>query len=129
VLQVSQPKPPCHIALLATWADRIRYIPGYRWSAKTHYIGGKTDHPSDTCDFPGERGWENEEYNVLRGVRNTTTILQSNSGDAALENEALKFLLHYVGDMHQPLHLTGRDRGGNGAKVSFDGRMTSKPLF
>jgi len=25
----------------------------------------------------------------------------------------LRFLVHFVGDMHQPLHLTGRDRGGN----------------
>lgn len=38
---------------------------------------------------------------------------------------ALKFLIHFVGDMHMPLHLTGRDRGGNGIKVSFDSRVTN----
>lgn len=26
----------------------------------------------------------------------------------------LRFLTHFVGDMHQPLHLSGRDKGGNG---------------
>ncbi|KAL7754354.1 hypothetical protein RI367_000335 [Sorochytrium milnesiophthora] len=33
--------------------------------------------------------------------------------------EALKFLVHFVQDLHQPLHLSGRDRGGNGAKAIF----------
>ena len=43
--------------------------------------------------------------------------------DAA--NEALKFLVHFMGDLHMPLHLTGRDRGGNSVKVRFGGRITS----
>jgi hypothetical protein len=34
---------------------------------------------------------------------------------------ALRFLVHFMGDLHQPLHLTGRDRGGNGAMFSFEG--------
>ncbi|CAL1708981.1 unnamed protein product [Somion occarium] len=37
----------------------------------------------------------------------------------------MKFLIHFIGDMHMPLHLTGRYRGGNGAKVTFDGRVTN----
>lgn len=36
---------------------------------------------------------------------------------------ALRFLVHYVGDLHQPLHLTGRARGGNDVKVHFEGRL------
>jgi len=43
--------------------------------------------------------------------------------DAA--NEALKFLIHFMGDMHMPLHLTGRDRGGNSNKVLFNHRQTN----
>jgi hypothetical protein len=35
---------------------------------------------------------------------------------------ALKFLLHFVGDLHQPLHSSDdSDRGGNGKKVSANG--------
>jgi hypothetical protein len=35
---------------------------------------------------------------------------------------ALKFLLHFVGDLHQPLHSSDdNDRGGNGKKVSANG--------
>ena len=35
---------------------------------------------------------------------------------------ALRFLTHYMGDAHQPLHLTGRARGGNDISVRFEGR-------
>jgi hypothetical protein len=35
---------------------------------------------------------------------------------------ALKFLLHFVGDMHQPLHASdNNDAGGNSIKVTVDG--------
>ena len=32
------------------------------------------------------------------------------------------FVLHFIGDMHQPLHIEEEDRGGNGIKVCFDNR-------
>jgi hypothetical protein len=28
-------------------------------------------------------------------------------------SEALAFLVHFIGDMHNPLHVLGMDRGGN----------------
>lgn len=34
----------------------------------------------------------------------------------------MKFLVHFIGDAHQPLHLTNRDRGGNSDQVVFEGR-------
>ncbi|KAH7904370.1 S1/P1 nuclease [Hygrophoropsis aurantiaca] len=129
--------PRCSLATIATWADRIRYLPQFRWTAPLHYIGAKDDYPSATCAFPGSKGWEKEAINVLRGIRNTTGLLgewvemRGLHGAAVSDDEndrareALKFLIHFLGDMHMPLHLTGRDRGGNGDKVSFDGRVTN----
>lgn len=35
---------------------------------------------------------------------------------------SLRFLVHFLGDVHQPLHLTNRDRGGNSDPVKFEGR-------
>lgn len=96
--------------------------------------------------FPGERGWAGSKgINVLDGIKNTTRVLAEWSGvnehasnglrpvrsglrlpaPSPLEVEAFKFLVHFVGDMHQPLHLTGRDRGGNSQKVYFENRVTS----
>lgn len=40
--------------------------------------------------------------------------------------EALKFLVHFVGDMHQPLHVGDKgDRGGNDVRVVFLNRPTN----
>ncbi|KAA1478711.1 phospholipase C/P1 nuclease [Dentipellis sp. KUC8613] len=127
----------CFLAPASTWADRFKYR--MRWSAPLHYVGAVGDHPSDTCVFPGDKGWAGRDGgNVLSAIRNVTTILEDFvqdavaaqgrlrwSADVDRAEEALKFLIHFVGDMHQPLHLTGRDRGGNGDKVSWDGRVTN----
>lgn len=134
----------CHISSVATWADRDKYK--MRWSAALHYVGAVDDHPSGSCLFPGEGGWAGSKgINVLDGIKNTTHILAEWSGidehgssglrptrtglrlpaPGPLEIEAFKFLVHFIGDMHQPLHLTGRDRGGNNQKVYFENRQTS----
>src|SRR5262249_4344901 len=40
--------------------------------------------------------------------------------------EALQFLIHFIGDMHQPLHSSDHgDRGGNTVQVQFHGRKTN----
>jgi hypothetical protein len=120
-------KPMCHLAPVASWADRVRMH--MRWSSGLHFINALDDHPSQTCQFPGERGWAGKSgENVFGGIKNVTGILEDwmeGFGEDERAGEALKFLIHFVGDMHMPLHLAGRDKGGNGIKVHFDGRLTN----
>lgn len=122
--------PPCYISRVATWADQVRRQPRYRQTGPMHYIGATDDHPSGTCAFPGEHGWAGKtDVNVLGAIRNTTGTLVdyvTGGADAESAEEAMKFLIHFLGDMHMPLHLTGRDRGGNSVRVAFDGRVTSE---
>ncbi|KAF9235605.1 phospholipase C/P1 nuclease domain-containing protein [Melanogaster broomeanus] len=124
----------CFLAPVATWADTIRRVAKYRWTAPLHYIGAVGDYPSSVCAFPGTKGWEGRTHiNVLNSIRNTTNVLQEyeqlrKAGAEDVEGyvqDALKFLIHFMGDMHMPLHLTGRNRGGNSDKVCFDGRSTN----
>ena len=44
--------------------------------------------------------------------------------------EALKFVVHVIGDLHQPLHCANRngDKGGNGQLVFFPGRKKAVSL-
>ncbi|KAH9959449.1 phospholipase C/P1 nuclease domain-containing protein [Russula dissimulans] len=125
---------PCYLAAVATWADKIRFHA--RWSAPLHFINALGDHPPDNCVFPGPRGWGGRErHNVLDAIQNVSSILTdlvngslspaTTVGAPELAQEALKFLIHFVGDMHQPLHLSGRDRGGNSDKVHWDRRVTN----
>ena len=141
ILYPLEPAASCSLASVATWADKIRFRA--RWSAPLHYVGGLDDYPPDTCEFPGTRGWAGRQnINVLGGIRNVTNILAefvsdnsarggvkaASASELELAQEALKFLIHFLGDVHQPLHLTGRDRGGNSVKVSWNGRVTSKSV-
>lgn len=104
---------PFYLAPIATWADRIRWIPGYHWAAPFHYVGGLQDWPPGQCLF-GEHGWEGHDgVNVLGGIYNTTNMIREKKYGSW---EAAKFLIHFMGDLHQPLHLTARDRGGNGSE-------------
>ena len=120
--------PNCHLAPIATWADKFKYR--MLWSAPLHYVGAIDDYPPKDCAFPGPNGWSGtKEINVLDGIKNVTGLLADwvhQDASDEIANEALKFLVHFLGDMHQPLHLTGRNRGGNLAKVMWDGRLTSK---
>jgi hypothetical protein len=56
---------------------------------------------------------------VLTAILSNSTILTSNSASDQDKLTALKFLGHWVGDIHQPLHVSFLDdRGGNGIRVS-----------
>ncbi|KAJ6024637.1 hypothetical protein N7540_005434 [Penicillium herquei] len=46
-------------------------------------------------------------------VRDTTP-------DTTQQGDALKFLIHFIGDLHQPLHVEDKYRGGNNIHVCFD---------
>jgi hypothetical protein len=53
-------------------------------------------------------------------------ILKDNSATKKERVEALKYLVHFVGDVHQPLHLGNeKDRGGNSIPLRFGGRQTN----
>jgi hypothetical protein len=45
-------------------------------------------------------------------------------GDKNDCEKALKWILHFVGDVHQPLHASGKAQGGNGVNVTFGGKET-----
>ena len=47
--------------------------------------------------------------------------------DPIAKGNALRYLLHFIGDLHQPLHTTTNgDRGGNGMPVPFSAQRRSR---
>jgi len=102
-----------------------------KWSAPLHYANAVADHPPQLCLFPGAKGWEGrQDGNVLAAVRNTTDLLyqwvqQGSDPSDPVASEALKFLIHFVGDMHQPFHLAGRERGANEVHVHWGNKKAN----
>lgn len=108
-----------HLAPIAAWADRIKGIPQYRFASELHYTSPLEDYPPSQCHF-GDKGWLKSQ-DLLHAISNYTFRLVDNPHDG----DALKFLVHFIGDVHQPLHLTSRSRGGNSDFVIFQGRKMS----
>lgn len=57
---------------------------------------------------------------VSAQIDRNSTLLKDKSLPANVRLEALAFLIHFVGDLHQPLHAGDHeDRGGNGLKANY----------
>jgi len=108
----------CHLAPIASWPDTIRFR--YPWSSHLHYVNPINDTPPASCVY-GATGWTSLE-NVLSASVNYTTRLRTQRGEGREweRDMALRMLTHLIGDLHQPLHLTGRERGGNDVVVRFE---------
>jgi hypothetical protein len=107
------------LADVATWADDIQDDPSQRalWKAtrSLHYINfGDRD-----CDYQPPRDCR-EGRCVVEGLAHYVAVLGDRSQSEDARREALKFVVHFVGDVHQPLHAGYRpDKGGNTYQVQF----------
>jgi hypothetical protein len=102
------------LADASTWPDDIR---GQRPdTAPWHYV----DIPLGTKSRKVEKFCDPKESCVTRAILDQLAILRSADADPQKRGDALRFLIHFVGDLHQPLHAaTNNDEGGNCVPVSF----------
>lgn len=109
-----------YLAKVASWADSVRYTEWGRFTKTFHFIDAH-DNPPESCDVDFERDCKDTGC-VITALANYT----QQSVDAALPDwrraQAAKFVIHFVGDLHQPLHNENVERGGNGIHVLWDGR-------
>ena len=96
----------------ATWADDVR---GERKNGPWHYI----DIPRGSKRGPVE-GFCGAAGCVTKAIREQLAILKDTKADAAKRAEALRYIIHFVGDLHQPLHTTtNADQGGNCVPMKY----------
>ncbi len=103
------------------WADRVRGTT-HRYTSSYHYI----NIPAGVAGVEPTRDCGDQEKRCAPwAIRNYAEVLADPRSSPIYRAEALKFLAHFVGDLHQPLHA-GRpeDLGGNHVKVDFFGRRT-----
>ena len=108
------------IASRATWADKYRN--SHRETAAWHFVDIEIDHPdlAAACfgypaipaGTPASQGPANDC--VVDKINAFAVELHDPATPAPERLLALKFLIHFVGDLHQPLHASDHnDRGGN----------------
>lgn len=101
------------LADLSSWADDIRSQ--RKETAGWHFIdiplNGRRKSMADACPASGC---------VTSAIRQEVEVLRSASAGQHEKAEALMFLVHFVGDLHQPLHCADNDdRGGNCVAVAL----------
>jgi S1/P1 Nuclease len=58
---------------------------------------------------------------VVAKINEFSKVLTDKSATRDQRADALKFIVHFVGDIHQPIHAVREARGGNGIHVRFLG--------
>ena len=125
----------------ATWADKFRdsdrsttqahYLQTHQW----HFVDIELtqpnidvacfQHPALPAGTPAESGAPADC--VVDKINQFANQLASSNSSQAEKLIALKFLLHFVGDLHQPLHASDdHDSGGNSKAVSAAGLGSGK---
>ena len=104
---------------ISSWADQIR-----RERAATgpwHYI----DIPIDKPHLDMARDCPKGDC-VIAKIEDFKKVVVNPAATAVERKEALMFLVHFVGDMHQPLHCSdNKDKGGNDVKLDFFGHASN----
>ncbi len=116
----ADPLTPADFASRATWADKYRTA--HRETAAWHFVDIEIDQPDllKACfEFPAvpPEAWASQgpaQDCVVNKTDEFAAELKNPSTPAAERLLALKFVIHFIGDLHQPLHAADhRDRGGN----------------
>jgi hypothetical protein len=123
--------PGATLGSVASWADQIR--DNYQWSSPLHFVSPPQKNDVELCGN-GNSFFDSgcvKKGCIITAIQNYTQILAgfSPTGKNSTREEreeALKFLVHFLGDIHQPLHTTGRYTGGNEVDVMFDKQTTNQ---
>jgi hypothetical protein len=121
---------PTTIEEAANWPDTIRSTPGYQYTGSLHFVSiPKEKEKFDPATQCKPTAQVPEGDCVIGGLEHFRRVLADPSSTTAARLDALSFIIHFIGDMHQPLHTsedvtfanyegkTG-DRGGN-LKIIF----------
>ena len=107
------------LAVASTWADEMRSNPDFRKYSTWHYV-------NMPFDITYANSKKSSRGDVVKGIKICKNKLSDTS--ISLEEKAfyLRFLVHLIGDIHQPLHVgRAEDRGGNDIKVKWFGKDTN----
>lgn len=104
------------LAEASTYADEMRSSPSPFWQKQAgpwHYVTVPKGKAYADADIP-------EVGNAVTALENFASDLRNPNASRAQKQLALRFIIHIIGDLHQPLHAgNGTDRGGNDVKVRF----------
>jgi len=116
VLKLVALEPGATLASISTWADKRRN----RTTGPWHYV----NLPRDDCTYGAQRDCPDGNC-VVEAINRQLAVLASDAPDEK-RLTALKYVVHFVADVHQPLHACYAEaRGGNTYQLQAFGRGTN----
>ncbi len=104
---------------VSNWADSIRSNPQWDHTKTWHYVTIEDGDNYSTSEH-------SHEGDVVGAITDMVKVLKDPKAVESDKQNALKFIVHFVGDVHQPLHVgRGEDRGGNEIKIMFEGKSSN----
>lgn len=107
------------IPLATVWMDDVRADRQYDYTSTWHWASieeGKTYEETE----------QEEDGDVIWALEKLIDELKNGKLTETEEREKLKFVMHMIGDIHQPMHVgTGEDRGGNDVRVQWMGEPSN----
>ena len=107
------------LSRVSNWSDEIKSEPNtYSHTFNWHYTDWKDeDHSHDEANSSGR---------LLTVIQEQLAVLKDLNSPDDKKTFALKFIVHLIGDLHQPLHVgNGLDQGGNKCRVLFHRKETN----
>jgi len=107
------------LAMVSNWMDEIRSDSTFNYTTDWHWTTVPDGQKYDAVAA-------NPDGKIVMMIEKIIKDLKSGTLSAKQEKEYVKFLIHLVGDIHQPLHV-GKpgDKGGNDVKLKYFGRDTN----
>lgn len=121
--QILNDTSPAFLAHVATWADSYRSEQDGHFSSAYHFIDA-LDNPPKSCNVVYERDCP-EEGCIVSAIANYSARALTGSVGLIEQQKALKWIIHFLGDIHQPLHVENLALGGNQINVTFNDIKTN----
>ena len=101
------------LAFVANYGDDIKSDDAYRSYSPWHYVNFPFDATYETHP-------KSEKGDLIQGISTCIETLKSENSTEAEKIFHLKMLVHFIGDLHQPLHVgLAEDKGGNDRQVRW----------
>jgi hypothetical protein len=103
------------LADVANWADSVRGNGTYHQTVWYHYEK-IPDGVSYLANLKALPDWQRQKGGVVAAILVAQKTLREDKAPLLEQTDALKFLVHFVGDIHQPFH-SGRPEDEGGVKI------------
>lgn len=101
------------LAMASTWMDEVRSDSTFDYMTDWHWVTipfGQTYEQSE----------KNPKGDIIQTLERVIAELKSKKLSEEDQAQRIRILVHLIGDLHQPLHVGGKnDKGGNDVKVSW----------